>query len=97
MFFVLFYCFVFVVVLFDPNVIKYNILDKVVGFIIPRKSGGFMVGCGKDISLLEWKTEQTMCLAEVDQDVKTRMNDGKCDARGRLWFGEKLKRMNNPF
>lgn len=56
-----------------------------------------MVGCGKDISLLEWKTEQTMCLAEVDQDVKTRMNDGKCDARGRLWFGEKLKRMNNPF
>lgn len=53
-----------------------------------------MVGYGQQISLLEWKTGQTMCLAEVDQNMQTRMNDGKCDSKGRLWFGNAIRQMS---
>ncbi|XP_063410486.1 regucalcin-like [Mytilus trossulus] len=62
-------------------------LEKVLGFIIPRAKGGHVIGYGKTISAIDLNSKKVSVITEVDQAVDTRMNDGKCDARGRLWFG----------
>lgn len=62
-------------------------LEKVLGFIIPRAKGGHVIGYGKTISVIDWNSKNVSVITEVDKTVDTRMNDGKCDARGRLWFG----------
>lgn len=38
---------------------------------------------------LNWRTKQTELIAEVaaERGGKERFNDGKCDAKGRLWVG----------
>lgn len=47
-----------------------------------------MVSEGKSICQFDWDTKQTKVVATVDDDKETRINDGKCDASGRLWFGK---------
>ena len=43
---------------------------------------------GNSICHFDWDTKQTKVLATVDEGKETRINDGKCDASGRLWFGK---------
>lgn len=62
-------------------------LDNSVGFAIPRKSGGIIVGLGKTVSHLNWETKEVTMVMELDKECETRMNDAKCDCRGRLWAG----------
>ncbi|XP_063410483.1 regucalcin-like isoform X1 [Mytilus trossulus] len=62
-------------------------LDKYVGFIIPRAKNGHVIGYGNTISALDWDTKNVSLITEVDTNVATNVNDAKCDARGRLWFG----------
>lgn len=62
--------------------------DNTIGFVIPSKKGGVIIGLGQTISHLDWDTKKVTVLHEVDQDKPTRFNDGKCDARGRLWAGK---------
>lgn len=62
-------------------------LENSVGFAIPRKSRGVVVGLGKTVSHLEWDTRKVTTLIEFDKNCETRMNDAKCDSRGRLWAG----------
>jgi sugar lactone lactonase YvrE len=61
--------------------------DNSVGFAIPRKSGGIIVGLGKTVSHLNWQTKEVTLLMELDKECETRMNDAKCDCSGRLWAG----------
>lgn len=61
--------------------------DNSVGFAIPRKSGGIIVGLGKTVSHLNWETKEVTMVMELDKECETRMNDAKCDCRGRLWAG----------
>lgn len=70
-------------------------IEKVLGFIIPRAKGDHVIGYGKTISTIDWNSKKVTVITEVDQTVDTRMNDGKCDARGRLWFGKKLFTMQS--
>ncbi|PVD23871.1 hypothetical protein C0Q70_17145 [Pomacea canaliculata] len=65
-------------------------LDDNVTFVIPRKQGGLMVGLGRTISQLNWSSHAVTKIVEVDQGTNNRFNDGKCDAKGRLWAGERL-------
>ncbi|KAK7508219.1 hypothetical protein BaRGS_00000458 [Batillaria attramentaria] len=65
---------------------KVHLKDSV-GFVVPRRAGGYVIGLGRRLSLLEWDTATATTIAEVDQDRGTRLNDGKCDARGRVWAG----------
>ena len=48
-----------------------------------------MIGLGRRLSLLEWDTGMVSTIQEVEHDRGTRFNDGKCDAKGRLWAGER--------
>jgi len=62
--------------------------DNTVSFIIPRSFGGtYIIGLGQTVSSLNWDSASTEVLCEVDQGKKTRFNDAKCDASGRLWAG----------
>ena len=55
--------------------------------MIPKQSGGFVIGLDKIISEFHWGNTEHKVLAEVDQGKETRLNDAKCDSSGRLWCG----------
>lgn len=69
---------------------SYIFLDKTVGFVIPSKKGDVIIGLGQSFSRLEWETEHLTVIQTVDQDKQTRINDGKCDGKGRIWAGRYL-------
>ncbi|KAK7088973.1 regucalcin-like [Littorina saxatilis] len=64
-----------------------KLLDDQVSLVVPRKSGGFVVGLGHTLSQLDWSTGTASVIQEVEHDQHSRFNDGKCDAKGRLWAG----------
>jgi gluconolactonase len=57
------------------------------GHVVPRASGGYVVGLGRRLVAVDWDTQAVVSLAEVDHGKETRFNDGKCDPSGRLWAG----------
>jgi sugar lactone lactonase YvrE len=56
-------------------------------FAIPRRSGGFVVGVGLEVRLLDAGLAETTLLDLGPKRVENRFNDAVCDARGRLWAG----------
>ncbi|XP_048256075.1 regucalcin-like [Haliotis rufescens] len=63
-------------------------LNGTVGFVVPRSKGGLVVGLDLTFSAVDWNTKTVTKLAEVDPGKSNnRMNDGKCDPKGRLWGG----------
>jgi len=67
---------------------QYWILPDRVGFIVPRASGGFLVGLGREI--VAWEPDkgvlETVTRPEAHLPA-TRFNDAKCDPQGNLWAG----------
>ncbi|XP_066157883.1 regucalcin-like [Euwallacea fornicatus] len=70
------------------------VFDKPVSIIIPLKeqTDQFVVTLEREISIVTWdgvsvKTATVQKIAEVDPGTKNRINDGKCDPRGRLFAG----------
>lgn len=69
--------------------------DEPLGFIIPvvERDDEFIVGAGKEIVVIRWDRRSALAsvvrvLGEVDKfKVDNRINDGKCDPHGRLFFG----------
>lgn len=59
-----------------------------VGFAVPRRSGGYVAGVGCSIVAVDWSTQTMTSLVEVDKDkLNNRLNDGKVDPIGRLLAG----------
>lgn len=59
-----------------------------VGFAVPRASGGYVAGVGRRFVAVDWSTQTTTSLVEIDEDKPTnRLNDGKVDPIGRLLAG----------
>ncbi|TKS65113.1 Regucalcin [Collichthys lucidus] len=59
-----------------------------VGFVVPRQSGGYVAGVGRSIVAVDWSTQMMSSLVEVDEDKpNNRLNDGKVDPVGRLLAG----------
>ncbi|XP_027132245.1 regucalcin isoform X1 [Larimichthys crocea] len=59
-----------------------------VGFAVPRQSGGYVAGVGRSIVAVDWSTQMMSSLVEVDEDKpNNRLNDGKVDPVGRLLAG----------
>lgn len=60
-----------------------------VGFVVPRRSGGYVAGVGRSIMAVDWSTQMMTSLVEVDEDKpNNRLNDGKVDPVGRLLAGQ---------
>ncbi|XP_067677037.1 regucalcin-like [Haliotis asinina] len=70
-------------------------LNGCVGFVVPRSKGGFVIGLDRTFSTLDWNTKTVSKIAEVEPGTNNRMNDGKCDSRGRLWAGTMSKTLED--
>jgi len=62
-------------------------LGPPVGFALPRRTGGFVVGMGLRIVLLDPDGAQRTIVDLSHLDPYNRFNDAVCDAQGRLWAG----------
>ncbi|XP_064604358.1 regucalcin-like [Liolophura sinensis] len=62
-------------------------LKGCVGFAAPHKDNHYVIGLNQDLCSLDWNSQNITRLASVDSGLPTRVNDGKCDANGRLWAG----------
>ncbi|KAJ8967887.1 hypothetical protein NQ314_002592 [Rhamnusium bicolor] len=69
-------------------------IGKNVSFIIPvqGKNDQFVISTDREITLITWDGESEEVsnlqkLYEVDENIETAINDGKCDPSGRLWAG----------
>lgn len=61
---------------------------EAVGFVVPRRSGGYVAGVGRSFVAVDWSTQMIKPLVEVDKEKPTnRLNDGKVDPVGRLLAG----------
>ena len=59
-----------------------------VGCVVPRAGGGVALAVRDGFALVEPGREEPRLVVPVELDrADTRMNDGACDARGRLWAG----------
>ena len=71
--------------------------DDTVSFVIPAQSGGYVIGLGRKLALMDWASGQiTKVFDEVEKGMQTRFNDAKCDPSGRLWAGQ-LPHMHKIF
>jgi L-arabinonolactonase len=63
-------------------------LDRDVGAMALRKSGGAVLALNDGFYLYDFKTGALDCAARVTDDTtRARLNDGKCDRRGRFFAG----------
>ncbi|MGN6207970.1 SMP-30/gluconolactonase/LRE family protein [Asticcacaulis sp.] len=67
------------------------------GFIAPKKSGGFIVGCKTGLYDFDPISGNFTFLTHVEPGLPgNRLNDGYVDAQGRLWFGSMDDDENHP-
>ncbi|MEM9282668.1 MAG: SMP-30/gluconolactonase/LRE family protein [Verrucomicrobiota bacterium] len=60
-----------------------------VGFVVPRASGGFLMGGDNGLAFFDPATREKTPIVDPEPDKKpdNRFNDGKCDPAGRVWAG----------
>lgn len=75
---------------FEPSTgksVSYPVNQKV-GTVVPTSSGKVILGLQKGIYLWDLKNNTNTRLAAPEADKPgNRLNDGKCDPRGRFWVG----------
>ncbi len=72
-------------------------LGTSVGFLVPRAGGGFVAGTGRGLLVLSADLTVKDCLAvPPDFNDGLRINDGACDAAGRVIFGTVDPRQERP-
>lgn len=74
----------------DVIYIYYIFPEMPCALVVPCQKGGYLVSVGKSICHFEWNTKQVRTICTVDEEKPTQINDGKCDAAGRLWFGKNV-------
>lgn len=63
-------------------------MSDYIGAVVPRKKGGVVVTVGNKVFGMDIPSGKMTPLAEIKPwDNTVRMNDGKCDRRGRFWVG----------
>lgn len=59
-----------------------------IGAAIPSREGGLILALEDGVHAYSWGDDTTTLLVPVEaHDTSIRMNDAKCDPRGRLWAG----------
>lgn len=56
--------------------------------VVPREKGGLVIGAYHRFAVLDEETGKTETIAKIRENPNARMNDGKCDSKGRFWMGE---------
>ena len=68
-------------------------LDKQIGFLAHIKKNLFILGLERELRIIDLKTKKVIKSIFIEKNIpKNRINDGKTDPKGRLWFGT----MDNP-
>ncbi len=67
-----------------------------VGFAVPRDAGGFIIGTTDGLCSFDPGTNALAAFGLPTLAPGVRFNDGKCDARGRLWCGTMPDDEKNP-
>lgn len=63
-------------------------LPDVVTCVVPETRDTVVVALRHELARLDLRTGRTERLAEIEPDrPRNRMNDGRCDSRGRFWIG----------
>ena len=68
-------------------------VDKEIGFLAHIKKDIFILGLQSELRIINLKNKETIRSIPIEEDIPlNRINDGKIDPKGRLWFGT----MDNP-
>jgi len=68
-------------------------IDKEIGFLAHIKKDIFILGLQAELRIVNLKNKETIRSIPIEEDKPlNRINDGKIDPKGRLWFGT----MDNP-
>ncbi len=68
-------------------------VDKEIGFLAHIKKDIFILGLQSELRIINLKNKETIRSILIEEDIPlNRINDGKIDPKGRLWFGT----MDNP-
>ena len=63
-------------------------LDKEIGFLVHVQKNIFLLGLKSELRIINLKTKKILKSINIEDDKPlNRINDGKTDAKGRLWFG----------
>ncbi|XP_076871799.1 regucalcin [Brachyhypopomus gauderio] len=83
--------------IYGPSISRWNSLTKetetmstetYVGCVVPRRSGGYMIGEGTRFAAVDWDKRSITTVTHVDTDKgNNRFNDGKVDPAGRFFAG----------
>ena len=63
-------------------------VDKEIGFIACIKKNIFILGLKSELRIVDLEKVKTIFSMDIESNIPTnRINDGKTDPKGRLWFG----------
>ncbi|MGH2693377.1 MAG: SMP-30/gluconolactonase/LRE family protein [Actinomycetota bacterium] len=62
-------------------------LPEAIGFVALARDRSVVVGLENGVHRLDLEREELELIVAVEEDQPTRINDGRCDPAGRLWFG----------
>lgn len=63
-------------------------IDQPIGAAIPRRRGGLVAAVRDGVGVVDEATGALEIIAPIETELPdNRMNDAKCDSRGRLWVG----------
>ena len=73
---------------FKTNKKKILKLNKEIGFIVQIKKNIFILGLKSELRIISLKDLKTLYSMPIESNMpNNRINDGKIDLMGRLWFG----------
>lgn len=85
--------------LFDPDSgsdRKWHI-GRAIGCAIPSEDNRILLNLQDGVFLFDPETRKYEELSDVEREIdNNRLNDGKCDSRGRFWFGSMSRTANQP-
>lgn len=72
-------------------------IDRALGCAIPAKDSRVLLNLQDGIFLFDTETRKYEELSDLERDIdNNRLNDGKCDSKGRFWFGSMSRTANQP-
>ena len=62
-------------------------VGEMIGCIAPREQGGLVAALQNGFAFVDFENKTVEHIANPEEGIPNRFNDGKCDAAGRFWAG----------